>query len=103
MGGQGGTWQAVGKPTAPPPKAGGPSQAPDTAMPDDRAASKVYCPTSLAKVGFKNSCRSTVSLVRNAICSGVRSSTPKGCPTWVVSNGTRPKLFAPIDENPVSC
>src|SRR6478736_4289614 len=83
----------VGKPLNPPKLAG---HAPFSAIPEEDAARAVYCPTSCAKRGLRNSCCSTAGLVRNPTCWGVSCTVPKGCPTCVVSNGTNPKLLAPI-------
>src|ERR1700730_3591232 len=90
----------VGKPLKPPKVAG---QAPFNAIPEEDAASAVYCPTSCPNSGLRNSRCSTAGLVRNPTCCGVSSTVPNGWPTCVVLNGTNPKLLAPIEENPVSC
>src|SRR3984893_2262504 len=65
----------VGKPLKPPKVAG---QAPFSAIPDADAASAVYCPTSMANAGLRNSCCCTAGLVRNPICCGVSSTVPNG-------------------------
>src|SRR5256885_999056 len=89
----------VGNIGKPPSDAG---KAPFSATAAEPPASPVYCPTDIANAGDAFSIATVAGLVKKATCSCVRRRVPKGWPTKVVSNGTSPKLLAPMLEKPVS-
>src|SRR5690348_9607986 len=69
---------------------------------DEGPAMAAYVATGLATFGSASDA-SVLGSVRNATWSGVNCSAPHGIQTALVSNGTSPKLFCPMLENPVSC